>query len=105
MRLTLKLNFILDDQWLSLGVNSLGELCRDSVVGSLVLDDETLVANHAIEDMRLLNSPLSDVGPLFFTGGTLFLFFLCVRWLPSRVPVIRELFEEGGLQLGGLNLS
>jgi hypothetical protein len=63
-------------------------------MGSLVLDHKTFVANHAIEDRCLLDSPVADKRPLL---GVLFLviLLLCVRSLPPGFPVVCELFEEG----------
>ena len=57
-----------------------------------VLDDEAFVALHAREDSGLLYRPLSNIRPVLFALGVL---LLRVRNLPSRLPVIGELFEEG----------
>lgn len=100
---TLKLNFVLNNQGLVLRVNSLGELGGDGVVRSLVLDDQALVTLHALEDGGLLNGPLANVGPLLLllALGVLHI-LLGMRRLPAGLPVICELFEERGLEGGGL---
>jgi hypothetical protein len=92
--LTLEFDLVLNNQWLVLWVNWLRELGRDGVVSSLVLDYKTFVANHAIEDRWLLDSPVADKCPLL---GILFLviLLLCVRSLPPGFPIVCELFEEG----------
>jgi hypothetical protein len=96
---TLELDLVLDDKGVVLVVNGLGELGRDGVVGSLVLDDETLVSLHALEDRGLLGRPGADVGPLLVVGLDI---LLCVRGLPAVLPVVCELLEEGRLESGGL---
>jgi hypothetical protein len=68
-------------------------------MGGGVLDDQALVALDALEHRGLLDGPLADVRPLLF-GGLVVL--LGVRLFPSLVPVVGELLEERGLQLGGL---
>lgn len=68
-------------------------------MGSLVLDDETLVALDALQDSGLLDGPVADVGPLLVVGLDV---LLCVRGLPSALPVVCELLEEGRLECGGL---
>jgi hypothetical protein len=98
-KLTLQLDLVLDHQGLTLGVDLLGELGRDGVVGSGVLDDKTLVAFHAFVDGGLLNCPLADVCPFLVAAlGVL----LGVRRLPPLLPVVGELLKEGGLKLGRL---
>jgi hypothetical protein len=99
---TLELDLVLDDEGVVLVVNGLGELGRDGVVGSLVLDDKTLVSLHALEDGRLLSRPGADVGPLLVVGLDI---LLRVRGLPAVLPVICELLQEGGLESGGLERS
>lgn len=64
-KLTLWLNFILNNEGLALVVNLLGELGRDGVMCSGVLQHQALVAFDALEDSRLFNRPFSDVGPVF----------------------------------------
>lgn len=63
-------------------------------MGSLVLDYETFVANHAIEDVWLFDSPVANECPFL---GILFLVveLLCVRSFPPRLPIVCELFQEG----------
>lgn len=96
--LTLKLDLVLDDQGLALGVNLLGELGGDGVVGSRVLDNETVVTLHPLVDDGLLNCPLANVGPLLIILAVL----LSSGWFPPLLPVIGELLQEGRLQLGRL---
>lgn len=96
---TLKLDLILNDEGLALGVDLLGEFRRDGVVGSSVLDNKTLVTLHALVDSGLLDGPLADVGPFFLRAlGIL----LGVGRLPPLLPVVGELLEEWGLELGRL---
>jgi hypothetical protein len=59
---------------------------------SCVLDDEAFVALHAWVDSGFLYRPLSNIHPVLFALGVL---LLRVRNLPSCLPVIGELFEEG----------
>jgi hypothetical protein len=92
LKLTLKFDLVLNDQRLLLGADGLREFGGDGMVSSLVLDDETLVTNHAIEDLCFLNGPLSNVSPLLFAGGALLLLLLCMRRLPPSIPVGGELF-------------
>lgn len=72
------------------------------MVSSGVLDDETLVALHSLEDGGLLDGPLPNIGPflalLVGSGRAL----LRVRGLPSLLPVVGELLKEVGLDGGGL---
>jgi hypothetical protein len=68
-------------------------------VSSLVLDNETLVALDALQDSGLLDGPGTDVRPLLVVGLDV---LLCVRGLPSALPVVCELLEEGSLECGGL---
>jgi hypothetical protein len=89
----LKLDFVLYDQSLALVINLGGEFGRDGVMCRCILDDEAFVALHARVDSGLLYRPLSNVRPVFFTLGVL---LLRMRNLPSCLPVISELFEEGG---------
>ena len=53
--LTLKFDLVLDNQVLVLGVNRLRELGRDGMVSSLVLDNETFVAFHALQNHWFLD--------------------------------------------------
>ena len=94
----MELDLVLDNQSLALVVDWLVKLGRDGVVGSLVLEDETLIAVDALEDDGLLDVPVADVLPFF-----LCVLLLRVRWLPSRVPVVGELLEEWCLKGGGLD--
>lgn len=61
-----------------------------------VLDYETLVSFNALENSRLLYSPLADVSP-FLSG--LGIFLLGVRRRPAGRPIVCELFEEVGFDL------
>jgi hypothetical protein len=74
--LTLKLDFVLNNQRLALWINGLVEFGRDGMMGSLVLDDETLVPFHALEDSWLFYSPVANVGPFFLSA--LLLLLLCM---------------------------
>ena len=56
-----------------------------------VLYNETLVPFNALEDTRLLDSPLADVSPFF---GGLGVFLLGVRGRPPGSPIVCELLEE-----------
>lgn len=96
---TLRLDLILDNQGLAGVVDLGGELGGDGVVSGLVLQDETLVALNALEDGRLLNRPLAHVRPILIA---LCVLALSVRWSPSRLPVVGELFKEWSLDLGWL---
>jgi hypothetical protein len=98
-QLTLKLDFVLYDQSLALVINLGGEFRRNGMMGSWVLEDEAFVALHARVDSGLLYRPFSNVRPVFFTLGVL---LLRMRNLPSCLPVISELFEEGSFQGGRL---
>lgn len=98
MRLTLKLNLVLDHEGLILGVNGFGELGRDGMVSCRILDHKALVALHALVDLGFLNSPLADVCPFLRVCGVL----LRVGGLPPRVPVAGELLQERSLQRGWL---
>lgn len=69
------------------------------MVSSLVLDDETLVALNTLQDGRLLDGPGANVRPLLIVGLDV---LLCVRGLPSALPVVCELLKERGLECGGL---
>jgi hypothetical protein len=86
------LDLVLNNQSLALVVDLLGELRRDGMVSCDVLDNQTLVANHAVEHGRFLDSPFTDVGPILLRLGVL---LLGVRGSPSRVPIGSELLEEG----------
>ena len=89
---TLRFNLILNNQSLALVVDLLGKDGRDGMMGSGILDDETLVAFNAGEDGRLLDSPGTNVGPILVGLG---ISLFGVRRGPSRLPVIGELLEEG----------
>ena len=67
-QLTLELDLVLNNKRVILVVNGLGELGRDGVVSGFVLDDQTLVALHALEHRRLLNGPCANVCPLFIVA-------------------------------------
>jgi len=98
----LKLNLILYYKGLAGVVNGGGELCRNGVVSSLVLEHETLVAVDALVDQWLFHLPVSNVCPLLLiTLGVL----LCVGCLPSRLPVVSELLEERCREVCGLENS
>lgn len=98
-RLTLKLDLVLNNEGVVLVVNGLGELGGDGVVSSLILDDKTLVTLHTLQNSRLLDGPVADVCPLLVISLDV---LLCVRSLPSSLPVVCELLEERSLDCGGL---
>lgn len=58
------------------------------MVGGGILDDETLVALDALEFVRLLDRPLTNVSPFLLLTLRV---FLGMRGLPSRLPIIGEL--------------
>jgi hypothetical protein len=95
----LKLHLVLYNQSLAFVVNLGGKFGGDGMMGGRVLDDKTFVPVHTRVDCWLLYGPLSDVGPVLVTLGIL---FLGVGNLPSCLPVISELFEEGGFESGRL---
>lgn len=64
-----------------------------------VLHHQTLVALYSLEDGRLLNRPFSDISPFLGSFGVV---LLCVRRLPSSLPVVCELLKEGSFELCGL---
>lgn len=100
---TLKLDFVLDYERLLLGINGLGELGRDGVVSSLVLENQALVTFDTLVDGGLLDLPVANKGPLFLSVAALGVDFLFgVRCLPSCGPVVGELLKEWGFEAGGL---
>lgn len=100
--LTLHLDLVLNNEGLSLVVNLLGEFGRNGVMGSCVLDNETFITLHTLEDVGLLYSPFSNISPFFFLFARTLCVFLGVGWLPSCFPVIGELFNEVAGNLGRL---
>jgi hypothetical protein len=97
----LKLDFVLDNECLSLVINLLGELGRDGMMSCSVLDDKTLVALHALVDMGLFYSPFSNICPFLILVRTLCV-LLGMGWLPSGLPIVCELLKEVGLELSRL---
>jgi len=97
-QLTLQLDLVLDHEGLALGVDLLGKLGRNGVMGSRVLHNETSITLHSLVDGGLLDSPLTDVSPLLVALNVL----LGMRRLPPLVPALGELLEEGCLELSGL---
>ena len=90
----MELDLVLDNEGLSLVVNFLGKLGRDGMMSCGILDDKTLVAFHALVDMRLLDSPFSNICPfLIFFGGALGV-LLGMGWLPSGLPIVGELLDK-----------
>jgi hypothetical protein len=101
-RLTLELDFILNNEGLSLVVDLLGKLGRDGVMSGGILDDETFVALHTLVDMGLLNSPFTNVSPfLVLVLGVLHV-LLGMRWLPCCIPTVYELLDKVSLNGGRL---
>lgn len=98
----MKLDFVLYDESLALVVNLLGELGGDSVMGSCVLNNETLITLHTLENRWLLYSPFSNVSPLLIFVGA-FGILLSMRWLPPGLPVVCELLNKVTLDGGRLS--
>lgn len=98
--LTLKFDLILNNQVLTLRINWFRKLGRDGMVSSLVFDNKAFVTLHALQNHWLLNRPGADILPLLLGRFVRLLFG--VRCLPSRVPIICELLEEGSFEIGGL---
>jgi hypothetical protein len=101
VELTLKLDFVLDNKSFALVIDFLWELGRDCMMGSGILYYETLIALNALENMRLFHSPFSNIGPFFIFVRALGI-LLRMRWLPSCLPVVCELFDKITLYLGRL---
>lgn len=99
--LTLELDFILNHERLALVVDLFGEFGRDGMVSSCVLDNQALITLHTLEDMRLLDSPFSNICPFLILVGALGV-LLGVRWFPSRLPVVCKLLNEVGLDFSWL---
>ena len=71
----LELDLILNDQSLALVVDRRGELGGNGMVGSWILDHETLVPSDAREHCRLFDSPFANIGPVLVGFGV---FLLCM---------------------------
>jgi len=69
------------------------------MVSSLVLQHETFVALQTLEYKRLLNLPCTNVCPFLLVRLSV---LLGVGSLPSGLPVVGELFEEGRVDVAGL---
>ncbi len=89
----MKLDLILDNEGLALVLNLLWELGRDGVVSGCILNNETFITFHSLEDSWLLDSPFSNVCPFLILVRALCV-LLGVRWLPSSLPVVCELLDE-----------
>lgn len=70
-------------------------------MSSSVLHHQALVALHSLEDMWLLYSPFSNIGPFLILIGVFGILF-GVGWLPAGFPVICELLNEVTLNSGRL---
>ena len=68
-------------------------------MSGLVLDDQSLVALHALQHRRLLDGPGADVSPLLVIALDI---LLRVRGLPPRLPVVGKLLKEWCLEFCGL---
>jgi hypothetical protein len=101
LKTLLELDLILHNEGLALVVDLGGEFGRDSMMSSRILHHETLVARDAGENLGLFNRPLSNICPVLFSLGVL---LLRMGWRPSRIPIISELFEEGGFQVRRLEI-
>lgn len=97
----MKLNFVLNNEGLSLVINLLWELGGYGMVSCSVLDYKTFVAVHSLVHMWLLDGPLSNVCPFLVLVRALGI-LLGVGWLPSGLPVVCELFKEVTLDGGRL---
>ncbi len=71
-------------------------------MSSRILDDKSLVTDDSRKHLRFFYSPFADIGPVLFS---LRILLLSVRRGPSRFPVIGELFEKRGFQVGRLEES
>lgn len=100
--LTLELDLILNNEGLTLVVDLLGELGRDGVVSGRVLDDKTLIVLDALVLGGLLDSPLTNVRPVFLLLVGARSVLLGMRRLPALFPVVGELLKEVGLEGGRL---
>ncbi len=87
------LDFVLNDERLLTEADRLGEGGGDGVVGSLGLGYETLVALNGGLD-GVFDLPLANIAECLTADGGL-LGGLGRR--PPLGPIVRELFEEGGL--------
>ena len=100
----MKLDLVLHNKCFALVVNLLWELGRDGMMSSSVLDYQTLITLHSLEDGWLLDGPFADVCPLLILFLGTFGVLLGVGRLPSGLPVICKLFNEVCLQLGRLEI-
>jgi hypothetical protein len=71
--LTLQLHFILHHERLPFVVYRLGKLGRDGMMGSGILDNETLVTDYARHDGSFFDGPFSHIGPILVGLGVFFL--------------------------------
>jgi hypothetical protein len=69
------------------------------MVSSRVLDNKTLITIDSLVLNGLLDGPLANVCPFLLRAGCV---LLCVRGLPSLVPIVGELLKEVGLKCGRL---
>ena len=97
----MKFDLILNDKGLALVINLLGEFRRNGMMGSCVLYDQTLIALHSLVHVWFFDGPFTDVCPFLVLVRTLGI-LLGVRWLPSCLPIICELFDKVTLDLGRL---
>jgi hypothetical protein len=67
------------------------------MVSSRVLDNKTLITIDSLVLNGLLDGPLANVCPFLLRAGCV---LLCVRGLPSLVPIVGELLKEVGLKCG-----
>ena len=94
MESTLKLDFILHNQGFAFIVDLLWEFGRDGMVGSSVLDNETLITLHPLEDDWLLDGPFSNICPLLILLLSTFGVLLGVGRLPSGLPITGKLLYK-----------
>lgn len=69
----MELNFVLDHQGLALVIDLLVEFGGDGVMCGGILDDKAFVAINGFQHVWFLDGPLSNIGPVLFCLGVLFL--------------------------------
>lgn len=94
----LEAGFILNDQGFRSGVNGLGKGGRDGMMGSFRFCNETLLALDSGCGV-FFHVPLANIGECLTADGGL----LCgLGRRPTVCPGVSKLFDEVGLNFGGL---
>jgi hypothetical protein len=93
---------VLYDEGLSGVVDHRRKGGRNGMVCSGILDDESFLPDHALQNVGFLDGPLSDVAKLLLAG--LYLLGGMGRRPPFR-PIGCELFDKQSLDRGGLYVS